>query len=472
MKNQLDQYQRKIITTEGNLMVIAGAGCGKTFTLLNKIDDLIKNGYLEKEILIISFTNASVEDIKKKLSYEIDTFTFHKLAMTILDKAKVNYSIENTHLLSYIIHDYLKKANKKEQRAILNYIHYSKNYHSFLKSIYFNSFQKLIHTFINQFKTNSLNYQAISKIKFFKNEKNILLIIFNILKIYEEEKNSTSTFDFDDLIIKTNNLELIKRAQLTYKYIIIDEFQDTSWIRLNLIKSIYEVTHSTIIIVGDDWQIYRFSGCDLNVFLNFPQIIDNVRKIELLKTYRNSQDLLDIAKKFVERNPHQIKKELISDKNLKSPVKFIPYANPITQFKNLILSLNKEGKTNILVISRNNKDIYNYIDEDFTLTNDYLTFKDIEMTYLTIHRSKGLESDTVIILNCDNTTCGFPNKIEECSIIRKVFSAREIPFAEERRLMYVALTRTKNEVYLLYNKKSPSIFIKELKKIVKSLDNT
>ena len=120
-----------------------------------------------------------------------------------------------------------------------------------------------------------------------------------------------------------------------------------------------------------------------------------------------------------------------------------------------------------MILSRNNKDIYNYIDIDYSLDNNNLTYKNNTIKYYTIHKSKGLEAEYVIVINCDNDYLGFPNKIENNSLINKLFPYKEIKYAEERRLFYVAITRCKEKTFLLYNKSNPSIFIKEIKRIAK-----
>ena len=120
-----------------------------------------------------------------------------------------------------------------------------------------------------------------------------------------------------------------------------------------------------------------------------------------------------------------------------------------------------------MILSRNNFDINSYLDEDIKLIEDTLVYKGYSFKYMTVHKSKGLESDYVIILNCNNSTLGFPNKLEDSNIIKKLSAQLEIDYAEERRLMYVAITRARYKTYLLYDINSPSIFIKELKKIAK-----
>ena len=145
-----DKYQLKAIKSMKNTLLIAGAGAGKTTTIIGKINFLLQNGYNENEILCISFTNASVNDLKKKLNNDIDVFTFHKLAINILNTYDINYKLCNPTLLEFIIDEYITKLfmNKKKKRKFLKYI----------KNI--DKFKKLTLRFINLYKSNyRFNYQ-------------------------------------------------------------------------------------------------------------------------------------------------------------------------------------------------------------------------------------------------------------------------------------------------------------------------
>ena len=120
-----------------------------------------------------------------------------------------------------------------------------------------------------------------------------------------------------------------------------------------------------------------------------------------------------------------------------------------------------------MILGRNNKDILNYIDNDFILNNNDLIYKDNHLKYLTIHSSKGLESDYVIILNVSNSLLGIPNKLENHPILDYLDnSSNDILYAEERRVFFVGITRCKIKTYLLIPKDNPSIFIKEIKKLI------
>ena len=125
------------------------------------------------------------------------------------------------------------------------------------------------------------------------------------------------------------------------------------------------------------------------------------------------------------------------------------------------------AKSDRTVYWRNQKDIYEYIDKDFEYNNGILKYNDKEYKYLTIHSAKGLEEDYVILLNVSNSTYGLPNKIENHNILSYVSSKEDdYPFAEERRVFFVAITRCKFKTYLMVPKNNPSIFIEEIKKVI------
>lgn len=480
----LDESQRQIVKSKDKyLLVSAGAGSGKTLTIIGKIRYLIEIEKLkENEIICISFTNEATNNLKNKLkenyNYNVPCYTFHKLGLEILKNE--NYKITDSNLLNYTINEYLTSIidNKNKQR-LLEYFkikYNSKNFESKYNNInkeYIDRIKSLIETFINLLKSNDYNenniIEFINKEKKSKN-KNLLIIILYIYKLYEQELKSSKEIDFSDMIslaTKKVNKEGYKNK---IKYIIIDEFQDTSWVRFNLIKAILSKTNASLLVVGDDFQsIYRFTGCDLTLFLNFENIFPNSKTMKIENTYRNSQELIDVAGSFIMKNNNQIKKNLKSNKSIKKPIEIIYYQNIEKTFIKTIEKIYKETNKPILVLGRNNYDINILTRNDkFVLQETELIYKNnknINLKYLTIHKSKGLEEENVVIINLTNKTTGFPNKITDHKILSYVKCKEDnYPYAEERRLMYVALTRTKNKVYLLVSQNNSSIFAKELTK--------
>lgn len=458
--SKLDEYQMKVVNETGHCLVIAGPGSGKSTTICEKVKTLIANGTNESEILLISFTNKSVDDLKKKLGSNIFITTFHRLAIDILKYNKINYQICSDTLLDYIIEEYLITIKDKEKLCrYLNITKLDKGKNEYI------SFKKLIKTFINLFKTNNHDIDSLNNIVKDYQDKYLLKIILDIFYLYEEEKNSTSSLDFDDLIIIATKILNIKYNYKYFKYIIIDEFQDTSLIRFNLAKTIIDNTGAILTAVGDDAQsIYHFSGCDLFIFLNLHKYINNLKELKLVNTYRFSQELIDISASFINKNPFQLDKSMHGFTHINKPLEIIYYLNAKKKFKNL---LNKLSDKKILILGRNQKDIYEYIDKDFEYNNGILKYNNKEYKYLTIHSAKGLEEDFVILLNVSNSTYGLPNKIENHNILSYVSSKEDdYPFAEERRVFFVAITRCKFKTYLMVPKNNPSIFIEEIKKVI------
>ena len=355
-----------------------------------------------------------------------------------------------------------------------------KCYTDFYISNYFSikKLEKLIVTFLRLFKCNNYHLNDFNKflttskktILYFKYRKDkiFLTLALNVYLKYQKYLEDNHEIDFDDMIIKaTENVEQVGYSS-SLKYIIIDEYQDTSLIRFNLIKNIIDKTGVKLMVVGDDFQsIYRFTGCDLSLFLDFSSYFNNscIKKIE--NTYRNSQQLIIVAGNFVMKNKAQIYKHLKSNKFLIKPIKILYYEDIKADFLKLLLYIKKQSNNKIMVLGRNNNDINNAIGKDliFTLENKIIyRKKQMELGYyMTVHKSNGLEEENVVIINLTNDKLGFPSQLEDDKILRLVSNQTEkYPFAEERRLFYVALTRTKNVVYLFSPKKNTSIFVKEL----------
>ena len=486
----LDEEQSKIVIDNSkHLLVVAGAGSGKTLTILGKIKYLIeKKGVPKNEIICISFTDAASKDFKRKIAEELNTdlnvHTFHKLSLEIL-KRKIQFDIADPNLLEDITREYFKEdilKNKEALKLLLRYFNLKnkEEYLKFYNNNYFEilSLEHLLSTFIHLFKSNNFQLKDFLKfldkakmtfnIKRYAREKIILTLAISVYNKYTTYLKDSEEIDFDDMLIEAKNSVDNFGFFHRVKYIIIDEYQDTSPVRFDLIKSILDKTNSSLVVVGDDFQsIYRFTGCDLSLFLNFKKIFPKGKILKIQNTYRNSQELIKIAGDFVMKNKKQIKKKLKSGKSLKKPIVINYSINLKTSFLSLIKKIHQENDGDILVLGRNNRDYLPYLDTSlFEYKEGSIIYKEnlsIKIKYLTVHKSKGLESDNVIILNLRDDILGFPNQMKDDKILRFVSSeTTHYPFDEERRLFYVALTRTKNKVYLLVPKIKESVFITEL----------
>ena len=358
-----------------------------------------------------------------------------------------------------------------------------------LESIYngkeFKSLINLISTFLSLYKARFRNDKGFDGLMTFsflnryerKRADLFLRIVKDVYHYYMDYLKSEDKIDFDDMILKSTE-ELDNSSNYKYKYIIVDEFQDISLSRMLFLKKLIEHGHSKLFAVGDDWQaIYRFSGCDLNIFLKFRDYFGVSEITKITTTHRNSQELQDIAGPFIKANPEQFNKRIKSLRHLEYPVQIMYYTDKkYYAFLDVLREIAKaDSSAHVLVLGRNNRDFESIaLDKRIYInykksndTNRVITvtyFPNMSISYSTVHGSKGLEEDYVIIINADDTRLGFPNKMEDDELLDMVLSSKSnYEYAEERRLWYVALTRTKNYTYIIANKDNPSIFVDEIK---------
>ncbi len=430
----LDKYQLKAVTSNRkNILVLAGAGSGKTYTIVSRIRYLIKYRNVKpSDILCISFTNDAVNKLKEDLNNkDVEVLTFHKLALKIIGRKKevLAEDMLTDIIINTFSNDKLFGLYEMERFDMYN----------------------LVKTFINLFKSN--NY-PLDKFYTFINKANTKdkMLLKEIMKCYicyESYLNKEGLMDFNDMInIAINKLD---KVNLKYKHIIIDEYQDTSLTKFLLIKRIISINKSNLFAVGDDFQsIYRFTGSNIKIITRFKKYFPFSKIIKLKYTYRNSKELVFVAGKFIMKNKSQIRKKMKSKIRENNPVKII-YYDDLTSSINKVIK--KEKIDDLFVLSRNNKDLEN------------INIKDIKYKKMSVHKSKGLQAKYVFLINVNSNKNGFPNKIEDHKILKYVNNYKEhFKYDEERRLFYVALTRCTKKIYLFVPSNRESIFIKEIKK--------
>ena len=338
--------------------------------------------------------------------------------------------------------------------------------------------------FIEQYKTTGYDDGGFAILRERTDNPRTLLFLDIAEQVYHHYQSvlkQRNQIDFADMINDAHfYLQEIERqnVMLPYKYIIIDEFQDIARQRFNLTKRLSQITQAKVVAVGDDWQsIYAFSGSDITLFTRFLELMGAGTELKITHTYRNSQELIDIAGGFVQRNTSQIRKQLISPKHLENPIVLEVFDDSVKPMERLadtiehiigeILSEYGE-QSSILLIGRYNYDMYKlYRTNRFSeLPGGAIRsekYPNAKITFMTAHSSKGLGYDNVILINMFEGKFGFPCQIEDDPIIKLVtYEDNSMPFAEERRLFYVAMTRTKNRVYIAAPKTKPSRFLVEL----------
>ena len=288
---------------------------------------------------------------------------------------------------------------------------------------------------------------------------------------YERQLHEQDKIDFDDMILCSVSA-LDATEGYRYKYIIVDEFQDISESRARFLEKLIEHGSSKLFAVGDDWQaIYRFTGCDVGIFLNFATRFKEARLNFVPATHRNSSELQAVVEPFILANPAQIKKHVVSSKHQVNPARIIYHDDDRrAAFRWAVDEIAAvDEKARVLVLGRNRRDVIPVLSEEEggvrrkgeTLIDT--RHPEMSLSYKTVHQSKGLEADFVILLSGEEGEVGFPNKMEDDKILELILGQKEaFPFAEERRLFYVALTRTRSVVYVLSDKNRPSSFVKEI----------
>ena len=487
----------------------------------------------KEEVDIANFLYLNNIDYQYEKSYKkLDNLKIYKPDFYIEQNNNYNYiehfgidkiNETNNHYTKEELTNYLKNMklkenyHKKEKIEDLFIITYSKvlgkkNYLSVLKDSLIKKgyvlskkdnnlvYERLKDTSEDRYINNFVNRIVIPFISYFKRSnyklddfKNIktdndllnkqISVISDIYLNYESKLREKNLIDFEDMVnISYKVMPYVKEKNLgvDYKYIIIDEYQDVSMQRFNLTKRIEELFKSKIIAFGDDYQtIFGFSGSRIDLMTEFKNYLTDAKQIPIPNVYRNSQELIDVATKFINKNSKQIKKKLISNKRLINPIELYIYndSNYINTNinKSIILSniLDKiylsNNKSNVLLLERYNNDIDTILNNNLFIRKNheniiYKKHEDMKIDYLTIHKSKGLEYDNCILINAIDDKYGFPSKIEDEEIIKllKPKIEENIFYPEERRLFYVAMTRTKNKLYILVPKSKTSSFIREI----------
>ena len=290
-----------------------------------------------------------------------------------------------------------------------------------------------------------------------------------IYQAYEDYLKQTNAIDFHDMLIKAASFINAGRYKANFRYIIIDEFQDFSMSKCVLVKALCDQNPDTkLFCVGDDWQsVFRFTGSDISLMTNFEESYGFTRKSQLVVTNRFNHNLATISNQFILKNPLQIKKEVRSEKDIFGEAVEIHYKKKTDDdwvLKEVLGSLNtgahnEKRKSTVFLLGRykHNKPehLSKYQHELGNLTIDFLT----------VHSSKGSEADYVVVLDVISGKYGFPSEITDDPLLEIVLSKGDLyPHAEERRLMYVAMTRARHKVYIITDENRPSVFVLELDK--------
>ena len=460
-----------------------------------------------EEILVLSFTKASAGDMSQRIMAStgktIRACTFHSLGLEICRAATIaNRPIIDGHTSNTVVLNTFEKLLSKnigyrllafklmstELLGKYGKAAKSEDFQLPTDDYGFNQYkQNLIEnaqTIIQHMRQNSIGIDGMRELNERSGGKNVgrnremLQLIEPLYNAYISNFRTTHGIDFPGMI--TDAIRCIQRGAYRhpYKYVLIDEYQDMSRPRYELIRALREQSDFTLFCVGDDWQsIYRFAGSDIHLILDFAEIWRTwgpTRMFQITTTRRFRQSLIDASGAFVMQDKSLYVKHLHNPSDKKDySLKALGGATQEERFDAIIEQLRKLPKTasvlmleryksDLNLLSRNDRDGLFQIDEH-TGGIVFLEKPKMDIEFMTAHKSKGLQRDFVFLLCCSGGLKGFPSTIPEEPLLGLLLPEVErMPHAEERRLFYVAMTRCRKKLFFVVDQSRPSRFMYEL----------
>ncbi len=479
----LDKYQAKIVLdNHKNTLVTARAGSGKTRTIIAKIVFLLCHENIPSDkIIVFAFNKKARDEINERLtniSFDQQKLfqkppalatTFHAFAYKIINQNNGRRLIterEEDKILTKILFDVVPGSKKLPRIELEKKIAIAKQFITKAEQKFFLDYDMLDQKINN--RENSQQLQILNK----------------ILKKYHAKLERAKLINFNQLVAQA--AEKMRYQKMKYEYIFVDEYQDFSLLFLNLIISLrksYRETH--LLCLGDDWQaINRFAGSDVEYFINFKKYFpEDCKKLFIPTNYRSGKKIVKNANYFMSKALKDYKGCKSGNKeksriyyrdvqtfntNLKIPKMPLLLQNYLIS----ILEIIKENpKKTIKILDRNNdlnfkgwslEKFADFVREQAVFNNflDEKAAKEL-ITESTIHRSKGLEADIVILIEIDAEK--FPGKSKDGELFCVFGENEQTLFMDEARLFYVALTRPKEKLFIL-SKTTRIIDEKEKKK--------
>ena len=343
--NKLNPMQQKAVFTNKNkVLVMSGAGAGKTRVLTNRIAYLISQGVSESEIVAFTFTNKAAREMKSRLNLllgkETSAFigTFHSFCYQSIKE----------------LGNYTKLGFKKSPEIISEY-----------------DKGKLIKELLSKYNKDYSNQEFVSSISKIKNgvkpnlSTNDQYILNAVYQEYQARLKESSMIDFDDMVPLFLKLMEIDKEYFTnvcsFKYVLVDECQDTNKIQYNLIQKVSELYHNIFMVGDEDQLIYSFRSSDIEILKDFETKADEI--IILNENYRCNKEIIKLANKLISNNKTRLNKELVSNIEPKRKVIFKEFDSAYLEAVDVVnkikmLHLDKEEYKDMAILYRNNVQMY------------------------------------------------------------------------------------------------------------------
>ncbi|MDK7759664.1 DNA helicase IV [Providencia rettgeri] len=471
-----------VINGEDNVLVLAGAGSGKTSVLVARAGWLTLRGLAKPEqILLLAFGRKAADEmnerIHSRLQQDIEAKTFHALALHIIREgskkspviSELETDTQKRHTL--LLNEWREQCSAKKAQAkgwrewLSEELQWEIPDGEFWKD---EKISTKVATRLDRWLS-LMRMHGGSQKDMIENAAEEIRDLFQkrirlmapLLKAWKSALKDEGAIDFSGLIHQAINILEKGRFISPWKHILVDEFQDISPLRAKLLQALRKQNkQTTLFAVGDDWQaIYRFSGAELDLTTSFEHNFGIGELCALDTTYRFNERIGEIANQFILQNPMQLDKPLnsLTKGNKKSVI--LLYEDALERLLDKMSGYVLDDET-ILMLAR-----YHYLKPNI-LDKAKTRWPKLNIQFMTIHASKGQQADHVIICGLNSGKEGFPAPARE-SIIEQALLPKPEDFdhAEERRLLYVALTRAKQQVWLLYHPEKPSEFVDELKQL-------
>lgn len=474
---------RAVVNGEQSLLVLAGAGSGKTSVLVARAGWLLTTGEaVAAQILLLAFGRKAAQEMDERIQERLHTRditarTFHALALHIIQQGSKKVpsisKLENDAQArqALFIKAWRQQCSEKKAQA--------KGWRQWLEEelgweVPEGSFwqdDKLARRLGSRLDrwVSLMRMHGGTQAEMIESAPEAIRDLFSkrvklmapLLKAWKNALKEENAVDFSGLIHQA--IIILKKGRFVspWKHILVDEFQDISPQRAALLSALRaQNKHTSLFAVGDDWQaIYRFSGAQLSLTTAFHHYFGEGDRSDLDTTYRFNSRIGEIANRFIQQNPHQLAKPLNS---LRPGDKKAVTLLADDQLEPLLDKLSGYAKPDerILVLAR-----YHHL-KPAALEKAATRWPKLQLEFMTIHASKGQQADYVIVLGLKEGSDGFPAPARESVMEEALLPVPEdFPDAEERRLLYVAITRARHRVWLLFNKEEPSVFVDILKSI-------
>ncbi|WP_455427638.1 DNA helicase IV [Dryocola sp. LX212] len=474
---------RAVVNGEDSLLVLAGAGSGKTSVLVARAGWLLQRGEAtEDQILLLAFGRQAAEEMDQRIAERLHTDaitarTFHALALHIIQQgskkapriSELESDTSARHRL--LIENWQQQCCEKKAQAkgwrewLSDELQWDVPEGEFWRD---ERLAKRLASRLDRW-LGLMRMHGGSQAEMIAACPEEVRHVFTrrvklmapLLKCWKAALKAEEAVDFSGLIHQAVNVLEKGRFISPWKHILVDEFQDISPQRAALLAALRrQNSHTSLYAVGDDWQaIYRFSGAEMALTTAFAHYFGEGDQCALDTTYRFNHRIGEIANSFIQQNPNQLAKPLnsLSKGDKKSVMLLVE-----DQLEALLDKLSGYAKPEqrILVLAR-----YHHLRPP-ALEKAATRWPKLQIDFMTIHASKGQQADYVIVLGLQQGKDGFPAPARESVMEQALLPQPEAYLdAEERRLLYVAMTRARHRVWLMFNKKEPSDFVDILKRL-------